>query len=115
MGVIVEKFADERGIVWPASVAPAQVYLARLGDDSAVTSVADELYRILTEAGIEVLYDDRDERPGTKFADADLLGIPTRVVISAKTVAAAQYEVKDRSADEAQLLDKATLLTKLGL
>ncbi len=115
MGLIAEHFADDKGLVWPANVAPAQVYLARLGSDEPVTIVADELYNVLTEAGIKVLYDDRDERPGAKFADADLLGIPTRVVISAKTIAQSQYEVKDRTADAAEMLDKTALLKKLGL
>lgn len=115
VGLIAEHFADEKGLVWPAAVAPAQVYIARLGDDAAVVTVADELYAVLTEAGIGVLYDDRDERPGAKFADADLLGIPTRVVISAKTIASQQYEVKGRTADTAEMLDKAALLKKLGL
>ncbi|MDB5183750.1 MAG: proS, partial [Candidatus Saccharibacteria bacterium] len=69
MGVIVEKFADEKGIVWPESVAPAKVYLVRIGGDAAIKH-ADELYDELVGKGIEVLYDDRDERPGTKFADS---------------------------------------------
>lgn len=115
MGVIAEKFADDRGLVWPENIAPFKVYLARLGDDEAVTHMADELYTVLTAAGVTVLYDDRDERPGAKFADADLLGIPTRVVISAKTVANQQYEVKSRTAAEAEMLDKAELLVRLGL
>jgi prolyl-tRNA synthetase len=113
MGVIAEKFADDKGLVWPEAVAPARAYLAPLGADQAVTMVADELYAILTEAGIPVLYDDRDERPGTKFADADLLGIPLRVVVSPKTVAAGQYEVKARTASEPELLDREALLKRL--
>lgn len=115
MGLIAEHFADDRGLIWPAAVAPAQVYIARLGNDEAVTTVADELYAVLTDSGIDVLYDDRDERPGAKFADADLLGIPTRIVISAKTVANAQYEVKDRTQANAEMLDKIALLKKLGV
>jgi prolyl-tRNA synthetase len=114
-GVIVEKLSDDKGIVWPEAIAPYRVYLAPLGTDDAVQVVADELYNVLTDAGISVLYDDRDERPGTKFADADLLGIPMRVVISAKTVANAQYEVKHRTAAEPEMLDKAALLERLGL
>jgi prolyl-tRNA synthetase len=115
MGVIVEKFADDKGIVWPEAVAPAKVYIAQLGDDESVRVVAEELHDVLTEAGIGVLYDERDERPGAKFADADLLGIPLRVVISAKTIASGQYEVKERTASEASMLDKAALLKRLGL
>jgi prolyl-tRNA synthetase len=73
MGTIVEKFADEQGIVWPESVAPYQVYLVQIGD---VDKQAKQLYDELTQGGISVLWDDRDERPGTKFADADLIGMP---------------------------------------
>ncbi|HEY1063875.1 MAG TPA: aminoacyl--tRNA ligase-related protein [Candidatus Saccharimonadales bacterium] len=115
MGVIAEKFSDDKGLVWPEAIAPAKVYLAPIGDDEAVRTVSDELYGILTEAGIGVLYDDRDERPGAKFADADLLGIPLRVVVSSKTVANAEYEVKSRTAAEPEFLDKAALLKRLGL
>ena len=78
MGVIVEKFADEKGIVWPEAIAPAKVYLVQIGDDSKRR--ADELYESLKGRGIEVIYDDRDERPGAKFADAELMGIPYRVI-----------------------------------
>jgi prolyl-tRNA synthetase len=91
------------------------VYLAPIGNDDAVRVVTDELYNVLTDAGIGVLYDDRDERPGTKFADADLLGIPLRVVVSSKTVGDAKYEVKSRTATEPEFLDKAALLKRLGL
>lgn len=115
VGLIAEHFADDKGLVWPEAVAPAKVYIARIGDDAAVCTVADELYDILQEAGITVLYDDRDERPGAKFSDADLLGIPTRIVISAKTIAASEYEVKSRTAAEPEMLTKAALLKRLGL
>lgn len=116
MGVIVEKFADGRGIVWPESVAPALVYIARLGEDEAVVKAADALYGTLTSTGVLVLYDDRDNRAGEKFADADLMGIPYRVVISPKTVQAegsGQYgkvEVKARQGTEAVLMTHDELL-----
>jgi prolyl-tRNA synthetase len=115
MGVIVEHFADDKGLVWPESVAPAKVYLAPLGEDPAVIEQADKLYSQLTAAGTLVLYDDRNERPGVKFADADLLGIPYRVVISAKTVAAQTYEVKARTSTEVQLMNLAELQKLLGV
>jgi prolyl-tRNA synthetase len=101
MGVLVEKFADEKGLVWPVNIAPFHVYIARLGEDDQVVAAADELYKALTEKNIAVLYDDRDERPGKKFADADLLGIPHRIVVSSKTVAQNQFEYKARTADTA--------------
>jgi len=114
VGMIAEHFADDKGLVWPEAIAPARVYLARLGDSPDTVKQADELYNRLTEMNVTVLYDDREARPGEKFADADLMGIPHRVVISDKTAAAKQYEYKARVASEAQLLDQATLLKTLG-
>jgi len=105
MGTIVEHFADDKGIVWPENIAPFQVYLAPVGRDDSVREHAEELYKGLTAAGIAVLYDDRDARPGEKFADADLMGIPYRVVVSEKTLAQNKYEVKARTSDDVQLLD----------
>lgn len=107
MGALAEHFADDKGLVWPENVAPDQIYLARLGEDDAVVKAADSLYGELQEKGIEVLYDDRDARPGEKFADADLMGIPYRVVISAKTIEQGKVELKSRTSDEAELVDAA--------
>ncbi|HZL07583.1 MAG TPA: aminoacyl--tRNA ligase-related protein [Candidatus Dormibacteraeota bacterium] len=115
MGVIAEKFADDKGLVWPEAVAPAKVYLARLGDADEVVKQADELYERLTASGVEVLYDDRDTRPGEKFADADLLGIPYRVVISGKTVAGNSYELKARQAEQADQVSLNELTKALGI
>lgn len=105
MGVLAEHFADDKGIVWPKAVAPFRVYLATIGVNENVAKSAESLYNALTEAGIEVLYDDRDVRPGEKFADADLLGIPYRIVVSEKTVSDNKYELKARTEDAIQLLD----------
>ena len=113
MGVIAEHFADDKGLVWPEAVAPAQLYLARLGAGDEVVKVADSLYKELTDAGLGVLYDDRDIRPGEKFADADLLGIPKRVVVSDKTVGQDKYELKGRTEQEARLVTKKELLNAL--
>lgn len=115
MGVIAEKFADDKGLVWPAAVAPAQVYLARLGDVEAVVKTADELYEALTAAGVAVLYDDRDDRPGAKFADADLLGIPYRLVISDKTEAAGTFELKGRTETESRQVSRDELFKTLDI
>lgn len=104
MGVLVEKLADERGIIWPHEVTPAQVYLARLGTSAAVMQAAETVYNDLTGQGVGVLYDDRDERAGEKFADADLMGIPYRLVISDKTVADKQVEIKKRTSPETRLV-----------
>lgn len=115
MGLIAEHFADDKGLVWPENVAPARVYIARLGDSEPVIAAADELYNRLTAAGVGVLYDDRDVRPGQKFADADLMGIPTRVVLSDKTVAADQLEVKKRTATDPTMMTIGELLNSLDV
>lgn len=112
MGLIAEQFADEKGLNWPVQVAPFQVYLVRIGGEAA-TAHADALYEELTAAGIEVLYDDRDERPGAKFADAELMGIPQRVTVSDRLIEAGQYEFTERSSGETSLLTRAELLDTL--
>ena len=114
MGVIVEHFSDDKGLVWPENVAPAKVYIARLGDAPAAVKQADELYERLTGVGVQALYDDRDTRAGAKFADADLLGIPYRVVISDKT-AAGSYELKARTASTPEQVNIEKLLKTLGI
>lgn len=114
VGALAEHFADEQGLVWPESVAPAKVYLARLGDIPSVVSAADDLYARLTKNGVQVLYDDRDCRPGQKFADADLMGIPYRVVISQKTVEQGKHELKARTASETQMMSLDELVNILA-
>lgn len=97
MGVIVEKFSDEKGIVWPESVAPFTVHLVELsGGDTELKDEADGLYNTFTEHGVAMLYDDRDVRAGEKFADSDLLGIPYRIVVSKKTKEEGKFEVVER-------------------
>jgi prolyl-tRNA synthetase len=82
MGTVVEVLGDEKGIVWPESIAPFAVHLVDLSQgNDAIKSVSDTLYADLTKAGVEVLYDDRDLRAGEKFADSDLLGIPYRIIV----------------------------------
>jgi prolyl-tRNA synthetase len=115
MGTIVEHFADDKGIVWPAEIAPFRVYLVRLGETDEVVRSADDLYKDLTDGGIAVLYDDRsDARAGEKFADADLLGIPYRVVVSEKTLASQQYELKKRTDQESQLQSKEEVIKTIA-
>lgn len=113
MGVIVEKFADDKGIVWPENVAPAKVYLVRIGGEAAVEH-ADQLYAGLTDAGVQVIYDDRDERPGAKFADAELMGIPHRVTVSDRLIEVGEYEYTNRSTGETQLLTRDELLARIN-
>lgn len=112
MGVIVEKFADDKGLVWPEEVAPARVHLVQIGKESV--AAADELYDTLQQAGITVLYDDRTARPGEKFADAELLGMPTRVTVSDRLLEAGEWEVVDRRTGKQQRLTTSQLLATLG-
>ncbi len=104
VGVITELLGDEKGLVWPVNIAPYKVYLAPLGQDGSVTKAADKLYADLQASGISVLYDDRDTRPGDKFADADLLGMPYRIVVSNKTLELGKIEVKKRTSTENELM-----------
>lgn len=113
MGVIVEKFADDKGIVWPENIAPAKVYLVRIGGEEAVKQ-ADALYDELMSLGIEVLYDDRDERPGAKFADAELMGIPYRVTVSDRLIEAGKIEYTPRMSGVTEQLTRDELLGKLN-
>lgn len=111
MGVIVEKFHDENGLIWPNSVAPAQVHLISLGKSD---KEADKLYEELHSTGVEIVYDDRDESAGTKFADADLIGIPTRIVISPKTLEKSSVELKKRNSDNSEYVMLRDLLNALN-
>ncbi len=110
MGVIVEKFNDERGILWPASIAPFTVHLASLNtNDEAVIKRADEVYEYLMKAGVEVLYDDRtDVGAGQKLGEADMIGCPIRAVVSSKTQD--KVEVKMRNEKEAKLMSVEELI-----
>lgn len=100
MGVLAEHFSDDKGLNWPINVAPYTVYLISIGDDEKVLSSCSQLYKDLNDKGIEVLYDDRDVSAGEKFGDADLLGIPYRLVISSKTIKEGKAEIKKRGQDK---------------
>jgi len=111
LGMIVEVLSDEKGMVWPEEVAPFRVHLLNLGvADKKVTKAAETLYGKLLKRGVEVLYDDRDARAGEKFADADLLGMPHRVVVSEKTVAKKKVEVTRRDSGITQMMTETALL-----
>lgn len=112
MGVIVEKFADDKGIVWPEAIAPAKVYLVQIGNESKDT--AEALYDELTGKGIEVIYDDRDERPGAKFADSELMGIPYRVTVSDRLLGDEKFEFTSRQSGATDLLTHDELLARLS-
>ena len=94
MGTIVERLSDEKGMVWPKEVAPFPVHLIAIsGGNADVAAETDRLYELLRESRIEALYDDRDVRAGEKFADSDLIGIPTRIIVSEKTMSAGGVEM----------------------
>lgn len=103
MATVAELMADDKGLVWPEAVAPFKVHLVELAGgpgragNEDVKKEAEEVYRALTDAGVEVLFDDRDLRAGEKFADSDLMGLPLRVVVSQKTVAAGAFECVERA------------------
>ena len=113
MAAVIEAHHDEKGMIWPEQIAPARVIIVRLGDDPKVIAAADRLYTLLTERGIMTLYDDRALRAGEKFADADLLGIPHRIVISEKLIGRNQYEYKARTSKDPMECTEEQLLAKL--
>jgi prolyl-tRNA synthetase len=102
---VVEANHDERGIIWPAEITPFKVHLIALQPErEEVGSAAEELYGGLQSDGLAVLYDDRDETPGVKFNDADLLGMPLRVTVSPRTLEKGSLELKHRSQAESELV-----------
>jgi prolyl-tRNA synthetase len=108
MGVIAEKFADDKGLIWPENIAPFKYYLIGIGE--AGEKLANDLY---TGHENSILYDDRDARPGEKFADSELMGIPYRIVISDKTLAENKVELSNRQTGETKLLTIDELASKL--
>lgn len=116
MACIAEAHHDDKGLVWPASVAPFDVAITPIGGakEPAVAQAAEELYRSLVGAGLEVLLDDRDERAGVKFADTDLVGAPWRVTVAARGVAEGVVEVKGRTEIEARIVPLPEVTGALG-
>jgi len=105
LAAIVEEHHDENGIIWPSDLAPFQVHIVAIQPDKAgVRAIADKLYDELKAAGVEALYDDRDETPGVKFNDADLLGMPLRVTLSPRNLEKGSLEVRPRIATESELI-----------
>ncbi len=105
LAAAVEQNHDDNGIIWTPPIAPYQVYLCALGmENPEVATTAERLYNHLEAAGVEVLFDDRSESPGVKFNDADLLGIPLRVVVSSRNLKAQSVEVKRRAEKQSQLI-----------
>lgn len=111
MGVLAEHFADDKGLVWPEEIAPFKVYLVSIGN---VAEQATELYEKLEAAGVSVLFDDRNERPGAKFADAELIGLPYRVTISERLLGEGKLEFTRRNGGETELLTLDELLATIA-
>ncbi|HEX6375462.1 MAG TPA: proline--tRNA ligase [Allosphingosinicella sp.] len=115
MGAIIEASHDDRGIVWSEAVAPFQVGLVNMrADDGNVTSAADEIYGRLREAGVETLYDDRDERGGAKFATMDLIGLPWQLIVGPKGLERGVVELKSRATGEREELSVESALARLA-
>ena len=109
MGVIVEKYHDDKGLIWPEAVAPLKVHLLSLNQDKA----AEKIYNDLIKNKVEVLYDDRDARPGEKFADADLIGLPYRLVVSEKSLKAGGVELKKRNESKSEIIKEKEIIKEL--
>jgi len=111
---LIEANHDDAGIIWPQSVAPFRVGLINLrAGDARCRTAADEIYGKLLNAGVDALYDDRDESPGAKFAAMDLIGLPDQLVIGPRGLTAGTVEVKDRRSGERQDVSIETALDRL--
>lgn len=114
MGTVAEVLSDEKGLVWPKEVAPFPVHIIAISNGNVdVTAEADRLYELLKENGVEALYDDRDARAGEKFADADLIGIPTRIVVSEKTMAEGGVELSGRQNGGTSIVSENEIIERI--
>jgi prolyl-tRNA synthetase len=115
MAAIVESSNDEQGIVWPVSVAPYAVVVTIVKmDDEASVAAAEQIYEGLMTAGVDVIIDDRQERPGVKFADAELIGIPYRVTVGPRGLAEGRVEVLDRAAGSTEMVETGSVVADLA-
>jgi prolyl-tRNA synthetase len=115
MGTVVEVLSDEKGIVWPRTIAPFHIHLISIEGKSPETAKeAERLYKELSERGIEVLWDDRDVRAGEKFADADLIGIPHRLVVSDRSLAEGGFELTDRASGTSRMVPEGKVFDVLA-
>ena len=109
LAAAIEQHNDKDGIIWPVAIAPYEVIVLPVNTkDEASNAKAEEIYKALCDSGVEAIIDDRDERAGVKFKDADLIGYPVRVVVGPKTLAKGQIEVKDRQTGEVTMVDVAS-------
>ena len=110
MGTIVETMSDDKGIVWPEEIAPFTVHLVTFGKNENVFREAENLYHDLKNAGIEVLFDDRDAGPGEKLNDADLMGMPYRIVVSEKSAEKGGVEITKRASGDVEFIDPSRVV-----
>ena len=113
LGSVIEIHHDDKGMIWPEAIAPFRVHLLFLGKDAKIKAASDKLYDELSKAGIEVLYDDREESAGVKLNDSDLLGMPYRIVVSEKTLAQESVEFKKRNQEKIELVKVNQIVKKL--
>jgi prolyl-tRNA synthetase len=114
VGAIIEASHDDNGIIWPESVAPFKVGLVNMrADDAKCAGAADEIYAKLEGAGVETLYDDRDERGGAKFATMDVIGLPWQLIVGPKGIEKGVVELKDRASGEREELSLESALARL--
>lgn len=114
MGTVAECLSDERGLIWPSEIAPYQVALVSLARDERERDAANQICTQLTAAGVEVFYDDRDGvRAGEKFSDADLIGLPYRIIVSGKTLAQNGVEFKERTAAESAVISVSNAIDRI--
>jgi prolyl-tRNA synthetase len=114
VGAIIEASHDDNGIIWPDSVAPWKVGLVTMrADDQASVAAADDLYAKLQSAGIEVLYDDRDERGGVKLGSMDIIGLPWQLIVGPRGIASGVVELKNRRSGEREELSPESALARL--
>jgi prolyl-tRNA synthetase len=115
MGAIIEASHDDNGIIWPEAVAPFRVGLINMrADDGNVTTAADDIYARLGQAGVDTLYDDRDERGGAKFATMDVIGLPWQLIVGPKGLEKGVVELKRRATGERDELSVESALARLS-
>jgi prolyl-tRNA synthetase len=116
IGTVAEIMNDDKGLMWPAEIAPYKVHLLLLqSQDGDIKESADNLYKALQKENVDVLYDDRkDKSPGEKLADCDLMGMPSRIVVSRKSIDQGGFEYKNRSEKESVVLSSEKIIKKLG-
>ncbi len=114
LACVAEEHHDDKGLIWPISVAPYRVHLVALaGAGASVAETSERVYRALLDADIEVLYDDREESPGVKFADADLIGLPLRLTVSARSIGKGGVEMKRRNRPDVEIVSESDLVTRV--